>query len=326
MERCDTVDRDSPVTVNAGSVTTGITGSAEGSSPPRDSKREPSKELHNLITITAFEFKRNFFSIKMVVAAGFFLFVMLASTYGFTESNEIMMLRFNFDGPDDILSTTAPILAYVMALIVVIFGSNSITEELDSRTVDILVCKPMRPRTIVTGKFLGITAALGVPVSIAVPLMILIIQRKMGAIPDVLGIMGFWVFSLVFIATFVLFSLIFATMSRSGGEAIISGIMLFLIYTFIWPLITILVQAITLGHVDFFKFQGGSEESLIAIDTVGLANPVMNYQNAIAFVFDSKDIHGIPPWIPMASLIVWMIVLLLVSRWVFTERIREQDY
>ena len=138
--------------------------------------------------------------------------------------------------------------------------------------------------------------------------------------------MGFWVFSLVFIATFVLFSLIFATMSRSGGEAIVSSVMLFLIYTFIWPLITILVQALTLGNVGFFGFQEGPEESLIAIDTVGLANPVINYQNAIAFVFDTKDIHGIPPWTPMASLFLWMIVLLFISRRVFTDRIRKQDY
>lgn len=280
--------------------------------------------FHNLSAVAAFEFKRNFFSVKMLVAAGFFLFVMLASTYGLTETDEIMMLRLNLDEPNDILSTTSPILAYVMALIVVIFGSNSITEELNSRTVDILVCKPMKPSTIITGKFLGITAALSIPVTIAIPFIILIIRGRMGYSPDSLGILGFWFFSLIFIATFVLFSLLFATMSRSGGEAIISGIMLFLIYTFIWPLITLLVQA--LAGVDINLFQEGAEKSLIAIDTVGLANPVMNYQNAIAYVFSTRNIHGIPPWLPMTCLIGWMFALLFLARWLFTKRIREQDY
>ena len=259
-----------------------------------------------------------------LVAAGFFLFVMLTSTYGLTQTNEIMMLSFDLDEPNDILSTTSPILAYVMALIVIIFGSNSITEELNSRTVDILVCKPMKPSTIITGKFLGITTALGVPVTIAIPFITLIIHSRMGYSPDALGILGFWFFSLMFIATFVLFSLLFATMSRSGGEAIVSGIMLFLIYTFIWPLITLFVQ--TLAGVEINLFREGSENSLIAIDTVGLANPVMNYQNAIAYVFSTKDIHGIPPWLPLICLIGWMIVLLYFTRWCFTKRIREQDY
>jgi len=287
-------------------------------------QRAASKEFHNLITVAAFEFRRNFFSVKMVVAAGFFLFVMLASTYGLTESNEIMMLRLKLDEPNEILSTTSPILAYVIALIVVIFGSNSITEELNSRTVDILVCKPMKPGTIITGKFLGITTALGVPVTIAIPLITLIIHNRMGYSPDGLGILGFWFFSLMFIATFVLFSLLFATMSRSGGEAIVSGIMLFLIYTFIWPLITLLVQLA--AGVDIHLFLEGPEKSLIAIDTVGLANPVMNYQNAIAYVFSTKNIHGIPPWLPMVCLVAWMITLLFLARWYFTKRILEQDY
>jgi ABC-type transport system involved in multi-copper enzyme maturation permease subunit len=298
--------------------------SAEVHSETPVQKRVAPKEFHNLLTVAAFEFRRNFFSVKMVVAAGFFLFVMLASTYGLTETNEIMMLRLKLDEPNEILSTTSPILAYVMALIVVIFGSNSITEELNSRTVDILVCKPMKPSTIITGKFLGITSALGVPVTIAIPLMILIIRDRMGYSPDALGILGFWFFSLMFMATFVLFSLLFATMSRSGGEAIISGIMLFLIYTFIWPLITLLVQAVAGVEVNLFR--EGSENSLTAIDTVGLANPVMNYQNAIAYVFSTKNIHGIPPWLPLVCLVAWMIGLLFLSRRLFTKRIREQDY
>jgi hypothetical protein len=113
-------------------------------------------------------------------------------------------------------------------------------------------------------------------------------------------------------------------MSRSGGEAIISGIMLFLIYTFIWPLITLLVQAVAGVEVNLFR--EGSENSLTAIDTVGLANPVMNYQNAIAYVFSTKNIHGIPPWLPLVCLVAWMIGLLFLSRRLFTKRIREQDY
>lgn len=360
-------------------------------------KRE---ELAKLLTVAGFEFRRNFFSVKMIVAAGFFIFIILASTVGLTQlsgylfsiepvhrdylrgysvgeelriafeengyslgndswaeareggwfihteggdeywiKNSSAELRiyevnsgglntligraqFELDDPDHVMSTVSPFIANVMALITVVFGFSTVTGELGSKTIDLLATKPMKTRNIIVGKFLGITLALGVPVTFCIPLCSLIIRNTFGTAPSFWGTVGFWFFSVVFIATFVLFSLLFAIRARSAATSVVLGISLFLLFTFFWSLITYTVQY--LSGLDVMDVSNPA--NLRINDTLGLLNPVVNYQNAAAFVYGTKEIHGIPPWLPAAVLVVTAAVLLLTVRSLFKKRIVEQDY
>lgn len=226
------------------------------------------------------------------------------------------------DEPDAVLSTVSPIIAYITALLTVVFGFSSITSELNSKTIDLLVTKPTRAENIITGKFLGITAALGIPVTLCIPACMIIIRDALGGIPSIWGTLGFWFFSIIFIGTFVLFSLLFATLARSTGTSVTLGISLFLVYTFFWSLITYVVQYLIGCDVKDVS----NPSNLRINDTLGLLNPVINYQNAVALVFDSKNIYGVPVWLPAAMLVAMMILLFFVVRALFARRIRDQDY
>jgi len=371
-----------------------------GTENQRERSGDASREMRNLLSVAGFEFRRNFFSVKMLVAGSIFIFVILASTMGLAQlsgyqfslepdhrehliegpvpselktafeeqghplgndtwmephneewiiyigdnasyriSNDTHELKiynwgdggFNtligrvlleLDEPDWVMSTVSGIIANIMALITVVFGFSTITSELNSRTVDLLVTKPMKIGNIISGKVMGISAALSIPVTICIPLCSLIIYRQLGSAPSVWGSLGFWFFSVIFIATFVLFSLLFATLARRTATSVILGISLFLLFTFFWNLISYAVQYL-LG-CDIMDVS--NEKNLIIYDTLGLLNPVINYQNSVALVFSSKDIHGIPPWLPPVFLILMMVGLIFLTRHLFYRRIRNQDY
>ncbi len=367
-------------------------------------------QISLVLAIADFEFKRNFFSAKMLVAGGLFLFVILASTAGLTQLSgflfsldqdySIYLKRgpvapelheafeengepleeadwltttnaqrdnttirewyvgngsgtdryrivdtgnglsvfdeeerglnlfmgkkalLRLDTPDSVLSTVSPIIAYVMALMTVVFGFSTVTSELKSGTIDLLVTKPMKTTNIIGAKFLGITGALSVPVTLSLPLCVLIIRYRFGVIPSLWGTLAFWVFTVIFIATFVLLSLIFATISRSTATSVTLGITLFLIYTFFWSILTYSVQYL-LG-CDIGKVS--NPRNLAITDTLGLLNPVINYQNSVALVFDSRNVHGIPSWLPSLALLAMMVGLFFLVRALFSRRIRKQDY
>jgi len=378
----------------------GESGNESGTEIHLEGNGDASREIKNLFTVAGFEFRRNFFSVKMLVAGSIFIFVILASTMGLAQlsgylfslepdhrehliegpvpdelktafeehghslgndtwmephdeewiiyigdnatyriSNDTHELKvynwgdggFNtpigrvlleLDEPDWVMSTVSGIIANVMALITVVFGFSTITSELNSRTVDLLVTKPMKIGNIISGKVMGISAALSIPVTICIPLCSLIIYRQLGSAPSVWGSLGFWFFSVIFIATFVLFSLLFATLARRTATSVILGISLFLLFTFFWNLISYAVQYL-LG-CDIMDVS--NQRNLIIYDTLGLLNPVINYQNSVALVFSSKDIHGIPPWLPPVFLILMMVGLIFLTRHRFYKRIRNQDY
>jgi len=290
------------------------------------------KELRRLMKVANFEFKQNFFTLKMLVSGSFFLFVILSSTYGLAHlgssdqgiTTPLGVLTLDLSDPECVLSTTSPFIAYLTALLAVVFGFSAVTQEFSGKKIDMLATRPISPGAIVTGKLLGVVGALSVPVTISLPLVVLIIRVKMGAFPSLPGLLAFWSFTVVFMATFVLFSFLFGLVARSVAEAVTFGVSLFLLYTFFWPLLTLLVQALLGFEVGIGKEM--SEGSLVVTDVLGLLNPVVNYQNAVAFIFERKEIHGMPPWVPSAVLVLTALGLLFLVRRLFRTRLEKQNY
>lgn len=288
--------------------------------------------MRRLSRVTVFEFKRNFFSLKMLVAGGFFLLVILSATYGLAHigstgkniSTPMGVFKLDLSDPECVLSTTSPFIAYLVALLAVVFGFSTVTQEFTDKKIDLLATRPVSPGTIVTGKLFGVAGALSVPVTISLPIIVFIIHLKMASIPSIPGLLAFWFFTVVFIATFVLFSFLFALISRSSASAVTFGVSLFLLFTFFWSLLTMVVQALLGYPVGMGKEM--SSGSLVVTDVLGLLNPVVNYQNAVAYIFERREIHGIPSFLPWVVLLLTTGALLIAVRRLFRRRVEQQDY
>ncbi len=292
-----------------------------------DSRKE---NVNPFYQIALFEFKQNFFTVKMLVVGVLFVFVIVASTYGLinlanSQGIDTPVGNLKLESNEEvILSTMSPFLSYMGALMAVVFGFSTITKEFSGKRIDILASTPVKISSLVLGKLFGVTIALGIPVTLSLPVVVLLIRFKLGDFPSLFGVAAFWFFTMVFLMTFVLFSFVFATFSRSPGASVTYGITLFLIYTFFWPLITAFFQSL-LGY----KVGIGGDSTkgaLVVMDRVGLINPVINYQNAVAFIFEKKEVHGMPSWLPALILVLMAVGLTFAVINLFKRRITYQNY
>ncbi|MCK5253164.1 MAG: ABC transporter permease subunit, partial [Thermoplasmata archaeon] len=172
------------------------------------------------------------------------------------KATETDPFAFALGGPDEVLRLVAAIaIGLVGPIYAIVLCFDSVFRERLTGSIDYLLCRPMGRRAVLMGKFVGILSALMVPIS-AVSLMgVGMIAWQSGTSPTGELVLGFLIYTVFLIAIFVLLQMIFSTLAKTTGTAILSGIGVWIFFFMLFDLLLYLVAyAADLSGDEMSKF------------------------------------------------------------------------
>ena len=222
--------------------------------------------------------------------------------------------------PEDAITRLSWFTFFVVSLAAIAVSSDNIYKEKQSNTISLLLSRPVSKESIILGKGIGLTGAIGAPAFIAM-FIGLILMIKGGETPRILAISGYMILGLLMILTIVFLQLCFSIISRSGAESVVYGLGVWLLLTLVWSLI-ILAAAFVLGiDVTTENFEHNEEyQSVVA--KMGLFNPGIVYQFGVGLAGErtlSVDLEGVSGWMVMWAIIFWPMFYWRLAVWLFKE-------
>ena len=222
--------------------------------------------------------------------------------------------------PEDAITRLSWFTFFVVSLAAIAVSSDNIYKEKQSNTISLLLSRPVSKESIILGKGIGLTGAIGAPAFIAM-FIGLILMIKGGETPRILAISGYMILGLLMILTIVFLQLCFSIISRSGAESVVYGLGVWLLLTLVWSLI-ILAAAFVLGiDVTTENFEHNEEyQSVVA--KMGLFNPGIVYQFGVGLAGErtlSVDLEGVSGWMVIWAIIFWPMFYWRLAVWLFKE-------
>jgi Cu-processing system permease protein len=231
------------------------------------------------------------------------------------QDDESVESLFDLEGPNEIIYFIAVVFIVMLGPIIAISLSfDSITKEKLQKSMDFLLSRPMGRRGIIMGKFLGILSAIVIPVTAINLLAVGLISSVTGEGPDGSLVGGFIVYTIMFIAIYILLQQIFSTLAKTTGTAILSGIAIWLIFFLFWGLITLAIGA-AMG------LQLGSDDWISMSNQMSMGNPSGVYQLAMGLLLpDGGGALGIDSWMPPVAMVIWLIVMFFLATEIFVRK------
>jgi ABC-2 type transport system permease protein len=260
---------------------------------------------HGLWIVARREFTSNLRSVRMLILMLIFSLLVLFTVYVgsllFGVTGPIQGLEENAlsQGPTVILLFVSEFIGFIGPIIALGLSFDVIVKERVQNSLALLVSRPVSRRAIALGKFLGIFAALAVPVIIvnliSVGLAIMLSGKGIG----IDQIAGFLLLTLVFLATYLAIGQLISSLTRTTTTAILAGIG---VWFFFWLFLTI-VQVILNAEV------------------VSLFNPGTSYSRILGSLLGGFETDLlIPLWGYYLVAVAWLVAPLAGAVAVFSWR------
>ncbi len=141
-----------------------------------------------------------------------------------------------------------------------------------------------------------------------------VISWQSGTSPTGELVLGFLIYTVFLIGIFVLLQMIFSTLAKTTGTAILSGIGVWIFFFMLFDLILILVSYM-MGLED--------DAQMTFFNRASFLNPISIYSLCISQLGNTDPILGVPDWAPPVALVMLMVILLLAAMEIFTRRVTE---
>jgi Cu-processing system permease protein len=222
---------------------------------------------------------------------------------------------FALGGPDDVLRLVAAIaIGLIGPIYAIVLCFDSVFRERISGSIDYLLCRPMGRRAVLLGKFTGILSALMVPIIAVALLGVGVISWRSGTSPNGELVLGFLIYTVFLVSIFVTLQMIFSTVAKTTGTAILSGIGVWIFFFMLFDLILFLVSYL-------MDLSGDAQQ--IFFNRASFLNPISIYSLAIGQLGTDESIAGVPDWAPGVALVIVAVVLLIAAMEIFTRRVTE---
>lgn len=233
------------------------------------------------------------------------------------EPNTVLPFQL---GPDFVLYFVAYSLMGLFAPIVAIALSyDALSKERAQGSLELLLVRPASRAGLAVGKFLGTFLSVGLPV----------LGVAFGALVGIAGVTGKWpdaAFDTAFllgtlglIAMYVLIMQIFSTVAKSSGTAILSAILVWLVFNLLWNLVYVLVSAA-------MNIQGGTEAAFNLSTITLLFNPTGVFQLTLAAHLPASlaalgGSRQLPDWSGPVAMLAWIVALLALAVLAFKKKV-----
>lgn len=209
--------------------------------------------------------------------------------------------------------------AFFLYLIVPIFAIvvsfDAVSKERVQGTLDLLLSRPVSRTGVLLGKFLGAFSAVAFPVTLVNLAGLGVVTATSGESPSGGFAAGFLGFTLLLIAFYVLMQIIFSTLAKTSGTAVLFGVLVWLLFNLLYNILVFALQGAISDPQARFQFGQYS----------GLGNPSSIYQQLVflyaplelARLFGGTAIGGDILGVAAA---VWLLALLILALWIFERK------
>jgi ABC-type transport system involved in multi-copper enzyme maturation permease subunit len=228
---------------------------------------------------------------------------------------------FVAQGPDFVLLVIASVFAtFVIPIFAIVVTFDAVSKERVAGTLDLLLSRPASRIGTLLGKFVGTFAAVAIPVTLVNLAGIGVLAAVSGQAPTGGFAIAFLGLSLLLIAFYVPLQLIFSTLAKTSGTAILFGLLVWLAFNILYPVITLVLASLL-----FPNFQDQFHFTQVA----GLGNPSSIYQQLVAFAapeslrfsFGGGSILSLTAVATAA--VVWFVGMLALAIWTFHRKAAE---
>jgi len=221
-------------------------------------------------------------------------------------------------GPDGVLYFLALLMGFFGPILAIAVSYDALAKERMQGSLELLLVRPASRTGLALGKFLGSF------LSIALPMLAVIL----GAVAGIVGLTGKWptpgflgafaLATLALVATYALIMQIFSTVVKSPGTAILSAVMVWLVFNVIWNVVFVVVSAA-------LNVQGGTQAAFLLSAITSLFNPTGVYQITIlaaapTALFGGSG-AGLPDWSGPVAFVLWIVVLLVLAVVLFQKKV-----
>lgn len=221
-------------------------------------------------------------------------------------------------GPDFVLLVMASVFAtFVVPIFAIVITFDSISKERVQGTLDLLLSRPVSRVGTLLGKLCGTFAAVAVPVTLVNLAAIGVLTAASGQAPTGSFAAAFLGLELLLIAFYVLIQLSLSTLAKTSGTAILFGILAWLVFNILYPIITLVISSVLLA--------GNFEAQFGFSQVAGLGNPSAIYQQLVVFAAPEQFRFSFPGStvslsVVAAAAVVWLVVLFGLAVWTFHRR------
>jgi len=228
---------------------------------------------------------------------------------------------FFSSGPDLVLFIIASLSLLVVSIFAIVVSFDAVSKERVQGTMDLLLSRPVSRTGVLLGKFLGAFAAVALPVTLVNLAGIGAISAASGKSPTGSFAAAFVGYSLLLIAFYVLLQLTLSTLAKTSGNAVLFGVLLWLLLNIFYNLIVFLLQTFAFGG-DFaagYKFSQyaslGNPSAVVGV-LISLAAPSNLFDGGLGGSVVEASAAG-------AAAVVWFVLLLALALWTFHRKAAE---
>jgi len=222
-------------------------------------------------------------------------------------------------GPDLVLAVIASLSFLIVSIFAIVLSFDAISKERVQGTMDLLLSRPSSRSGVLLGKFLGAFGAVAIPVTLVNLAGIGVIAAASGKGPTGAFAGAFLGGSLLLIALYVLLQLTLSTLAKTGGSAVLYGVLIWLLFNILYPIVTAVAATVLFSGdpAAYFRFTQAS----------GLGNPT-SIASSLVFLSAPPGFQGfggssLEPPVVGAAAAVWFVGLLALALWTFQKKAAE---
>ncbi len=234
-----------------------------------------------------------------------------------TEIEDISggMFELSLENPDEVLNLVATMgFGLFIPIYAIALCFDTIFREKLSGSIDYLLSRPMGRRAIFMGKYTGIVAAIMVPSMVVSLVGIALIAWKTGEPPTGTVIVGFLFYTLLLVSVFIFIQMIFSTLAKTTGTAVLSGIAIWIFFFLLYPII--------LSVIGIFSDMSSAEYERFLARSIFIS-PTDLYSLSITGLISTEDVGGLPYWSFPLGLFAMVVILYLLSMEIFRRKVTE---
>jgi ABC-type transport system involved in multi-copper enzyme maturation permease subunit len=225
-------------------------------------------------------------------------------------------------GPDWVLMVMAFVFStFVIPIFAIAITFDAVSKERVQGTIDLLLSRPASRIGALLGKFIGISLAVALPVTLVNLAGVGVLTAVTGKAPTGSFVLAFLALSLLLIVFYVPIQLIFSTFAKTSGTAILFGLLVWLAFNVLYQVITLVLAGLIFPNNFESQFRFGQ--------FAGLGNPSSIYQQLVAFAapesvrFSFGGGSTLSLSLVAAAGVAWFVGTLALALWTFYRRAAE---
>jgi len=277
--------------------------------------------LRGMPQVARQEFLGNVRSVRFLIMAFLLALVVVGGGYGVsgissTPGGPGPLLPI---GPDLAVFFMIGFISLIVPIFSIVVAFDAVSKERVQGTLDLLLSRPVSRTGVLLGKFLGAFAAVAFPVSVVIPAGLAAISLHTGQAPSAVFAATFYAMTLLIVAYYVLLQIIFSTLAKTSGTAVLYGVLLWLLFNVLYGIVTLVIG------LAFFPDPAAQAE-FSRLSTLG--NPggiASNVMLGAAPASVGQFLGGalLDPWQAGVGAAFWFLFLFGLALWTFQRRATE---